>query len=945
MGPPICGQPGESDEEGAPASSAGASLPQAVREQLKDTRSFSPSQIGVSGETTAARGVGAALFNWLAAHFPCRLFADPERRRPLLPQLLLQVHPSPAVELLQQQQQHLKIERPFNDSVEPPEEQPQQPQHQQQQHRQQEVCPRLQQRLKHLATSLCTPSSDLTAAPNGSGAAGSSSSSQDANSTNSSVGEGRRCSCEGFDGLHGVAWICSVAENAQEGEGAPARCAIDDFACPFAFAVDARGVCDIFPLPTQQPQRQQQQEQQQQEQQQQEQQQPQQHELQALEGFSELSALAECSPLRVCLKGGPPRALELLLQKLSEVLAEQRVGGPSMVGPLHCVTDAVLRELLFFLWGPPDACMAVDAAACDFAQWRLSVDLCSSCSKKRFPVYEQHLSEPAETESSSSSSSNSGRSGEEELSLCGVCATCTCCCLRCCCIRVPPRVLEAVARDGLRLLGRASSSSSSSSKRGEVPLERLLRVSRGGCISEPSSGDESWLSELPSSPSTASPLTSPRVLPSDASARSAADGGNHGHMLSASSLDGSELQVKAKEGGGEPPVPPPSNAAAAAAVADAAADLAVAALQSSLSACLPKVGGRVTPLLNNSTLDDAGWMVGGAHNVGSAQGASQVASSRSFLAFACTEPWEVLLLLHASEATTRALGAPLQGCADLLSGFPDQSQSREGAVRPLASRRGVSRQLARQPEDEQQAPQQESTPLRLQLPLWLTLVEATELQKGREFRVRGFLHAGASCVDVVFVACGAAASQLWLGECVPELIKSASLRWRLKRSVGRFISETLPACALPPLFVADLYVHRNADGTETCRLLMLHPWGSLTDPLLFSYEELRELLLIRSCSSEAAACEACCSSARAGGAAKATAAASKLRSCSCWERCELRYLRGSDAQVHDAQRALAMPRDLLEIARSGGSSSHVEDLLLELKSAHLDVIKKQQRRK
>ncbi|KAL8451676.1 hypothetical protein Emed_001838 [Eimeria media] len=942
MCPSTRGQLELSADKGSPVSGGGPPPPEAAREQLDDKGGALPSHIGVYGQTAAAREVGAALFNWLAAHFPCRLFADVERKRRLLPQLLLQVHPSPAVQLLLQQQLQLQ-------------QQQQQPQ-QQQQHQQQGLCPFLQQRLKHLAADCLTPSSHFTAPPTttSSASSSSSSSSNDTNgSSSSSVAEGRCCLCEGLEGLHGVAWICSLEENAQKSQEASARCAIDDFACPFAFAVDAHGVCDIFPLP---PQQQQQQEQQQpQEQQQQEhQQQEQQQQQQALEGFPELAALSESSPLRVCLKGGPPCALELLLQKLSNDVTEQRAGSPSTTGSLPYVTDAVLRELLFFLWGPPDACMAVDAAACDFSQWRLSVDLCSSCSKKRYPVYEQRVGEPAATSSSSnssSSSSSSDRCGENDLSLSGVCATCTCCCLRCCCIRVPPLVLEAVARDGLRLPERANNNKGSSSKSREAPLERLLRVTKGGAISEPSSGDESWLSELPSSPSTASPPTSPRLLPPDASAPSSAAAEKEtpaagGHMSSASSLNGSGMQGKTKEGRGEPPQPPTSNAAAADAEAEAAAaKVAVAALHSSLSACLPRVGGRVTPLLNNSTLDDAGWIVGGARNVGSTQGASQLASSRSFLAFACTEPWEVLLLLHASAATTSALAAPLEGCADLLCGFSDKSESREVAVRPLASRRGVSRQLVRQPEEEQQAQQdqqQESTPLRLQLPLWLTLVETMELQKGREFRVfvAGRTPLGKSSMP---------ASQLWLGECLPELVKSGSMRRRVKRSVCRFISQSRLACGLPPLFVADVYIHRNADETETCRLLMLHPWGSLTDPLLFSYEELRELLLRRLSCSEAAACEACCSSAQAGVAAEAQAAAApKLRSCSCWERCELRYLRGSDAQVHDAQRALAMPQasgDLLEIAQGGGSSSHVEDLLMELKSAHLDVIKKQQKRK
>ena len=51
---------------------------------------------------------GERLFLWLLAHFPCRLFADPERKRCLSPKHLFRVHPSPIVAQLLRQQHELK---------------------------------------------------------------------------------------------------------------------------------------------------------------------------------------------------------------------------------------------------------------------------------------------------------------------------------------------------------------------------------------------------------------------------------------------------------------------------------------------------------------------------------------------------------------------------------------------------------------------------------------------------------------------------------------------------------------------------------------------------------------------------------------------------------------------------------------------------------------------
>lgn len=254
--------------------------------------------------------------------------------------------------------------------------------------------------------------------------------------------------------------------------------------------------------------------------------------------------------------------------------------------------------------------------------------------------------------------------------------------------------------------------------------------------SEPSSDGDSWLSELPSSPST--PPDSPRLCPGtdaiterfqrpsvSADEEPRADKNSKREHLE----DGNNIQLK--DCSGVNPFPK-------AGLSSADANAAVASLQQCIAACIPKVGGRVTPLLNNSTLDDAGWIVSGARNVSEAQVTSQAASARSFLAFACTEPWEVLLLLHASAATARALSHTLQSCADVCSD-PATTPSKGMVIRHLAARRGVYERLAAQQANLQHHAQEAMAPsdgkLYVSVPHYLTLVEATQLQKGREFRV------------------------------------------------------------------------------------------------------------------------------------------------------------------------------------------------------------------
>ena len=80
----------------------------------------------------------------------------------------------------------------------------------------------------------------------------------------------------------------------------------------------------------------------------------------------------------------------------------------------------------------------------------------------------------------------------------------------------------------------------------------------------------------------------------------------------------------------------------------------------------------------------------------------------------------------------------------------------------------------------------------------------------------------------------AGVSQLWLSECLPELSTRASMRQRLRRAVWSFVLQHLQQpqqqqqqqpkekqLLLPPLYAADLYVHCGAEGTDTCRCVVV----------------------------------------------------------------------------------------------------------------------------
>ncbi|OEH80115.1 hypothetical protein cyc_03178 [Cyclospora cayetanensis] len=777
---------------------------------------------------------GCLLLEWLATHFSCRLFADTGRTLCLLPQQLLEVHPSPVVALLERQQEH------FSRGKAPAQVTLAQNEQQQQQHPQVSPSARSLQ---------CSSAHDMAHKDAISTSSGSyipeihtccgEGTMPPHRGNSSSGGVDVRRLCQRMRGVRGAAWVCAAKEMEEKLRDTLGPCTLDAFACPFAFAISETGTCNIFPLP-QEPDQQQ---------------------------SMKNSSFQVCPPvgfLQLCQQGGDQGSLSELQTLLKEALLDPawrcRPCRPDGL------SEAAFRELFFYLWGPADACMAADVAACHIVQWRLSFNFCSSCPTGRF---------------------------------------------RC--------------KNGI--------SSNSRGKRG-LP-DRLLQFTEDWRNSEPSSDGESWLSELPSSPSSSadSPRMSPRADAADAEALE----GIHGLPAAAEALpvpglrtEGEKKSSDTQQKGGKA-----CDERRGGGLSDDAVNNAVAALQQCLSVCIPMAGSRVTPLLNNSTLDDAGWIVAGAHNVNASQITAQAASVRSFLAFACTESWEVLLLLHASAAASRALSDPLQGCADVCSVL-GVSLANGNVVRRLSARpEGVYEQLMRKEESSQKeeldfllSPLEKSHAY-IKIPHCLTLVEAYELQKGREFRV---FAAGRLPVGI---------SQLWLAECVPELVNSASLRRRTRRAVWQFFLRTLSRQPLPPLFVADVYIHRNADGTESCRLLRLNPWGFQTDPLLFTFDELRTSVLRRCCTS-IQLCNSCTS--LLSSREVASPGAPPPGRCNCWELCELRYIRGTDEEIYDSQRSLAMPQDFLDIARGGGNSN-VEEILLDLKAAHLDVIKKHNRRK
>ncbi|XP_026190160.1 uncharacterized protein LOC34619916 [Cyclospora cayetanensis] len=857
---------------------------------------------------------GCLLLEWLATHFSCRLFADTGRTLCLLPQQLLEVHPSPVVALLERQQEH------FSRGKAPAQVTLAQNEQQQQQHPQVSPSARSLQ---------CSSAHDMAHKDAISTSSGSyipeihtccgEGTMPPHRGNSSSGGVDVRRLCQRMRGVRGAAWVCAAKEMEEKLRDTLGPCTLDAFACPFAFAISETGTCNIFPLP-QEPDQQQ---------------------------SMKNSSFQVCPPvgfLQLCQQGGDQGSLSELQTLLKEALLDPawrcRPCRPDGL------SEAAFRELFFYLWGPADACMAADVAACHIVQWRLSFNFCSSCPTGRFRVYE-HILDFATSNSSGDSTSTSNNSAnthissasqnsaEGEKTLSATSAACRCCCLRCCCIQMPQSVLEAVARDDLRLAPQCKNGISSNSRGKRGLPDRLLQFTEDWRNSEPSSDGESWLSELPSSPSSSadSPRMSPRADAADAEALE----GIHGLPAAAEALpvpglrtEGEKKSSDTQQKGGKA-----CDERRGGGLSDDAVNNAVAALQQCLSVCIPMAGSRVTPLLNNSTLDDAGWIVAGAHNVNASQITAQAASVRSFLAFACTESWEVLLLLHASAAASRALSDPLQGCADVCSVL-GVSLANGNVVRRLSARpEGVYEQLMRKEESSQKeeldfllSPLEKSHAY-IKIPHCLTLVEAYELQKGREFRV---FAAGRLPVGI---------SQLWLAECVPELVNSASLRRRTRRAVWQFFLRTLSRQPLPPLFVADVYIHRNADGTESCRLLRLNPWGFQTDPLLFTFDELRTSVLRRCCTS-IQLCNSCTS--LLSSREVASPGAPPPGRCNCWELCELRYIRGTDEEIYDSQRSLAMPQDFLDIARGGGNSN-VEEILLDLKAAHLDVIKKHNRRK
>lgn len=175
---------------------------------------------------------GTLLFRWLTAHFPCRLFSDSQRSHRLDPRKLFQVHPSPAVELLQQQHMLKTTQQHCLKQTESEGKAPERSQ----------VCPALLRRLE--AAAGCSPVSKRhetrieAASAVGGCSERNDSNPLDTSSSDSSNSKGFHmdCLCEAAEGLQGRAWICSrkASSSSSSGisKGPPVGCVLDVFECP-----------------------------------------------------------------------------------------------------------------------------------------------------------------------------------------------------------------------------------------------------------------------------------------------------------------------------------------------------------------------------------------------------------------------------------------------------------------------------------------------------------------------------------------------------------------------------------------------------------------------------------------------------------------------------------------------------------------------------------------
>ncbi|CBZ53322.1 conserved hypothetical protein [Neospora caninum Liverpool] len=238
----------------------------------------------------------------------------------------------------------------------------------------------------------------------------------------------------------------------------------------------------------------------------------------------------------------------------------------------------------------------------------------------------------------------------------------------------------------------------------------------------------------------------------------------------------------------------------------------------------------------------------------------------------------------------------------------------------------------------------------------LTLVETKRLEEGMEFRC--FINGG----QVVGV------SQRYLQDYFPFLVNKPQLQARVKRAIAAFVEcavlgseasgaskNTLKKQPFLRRFVIDVYVQRRQKREEgrtageelpgrfKCWLLNVLPWGSKTEPLLFTWDELRTLSYTSPVASSSVNDESGLPSVGRGAEAQSAAPSES-------DLPDLRIIEDpEDAHASLRDGTLQLPKELQDIARVAGGRGierggpSLDDLLYDLQAAHADALRSQKK--
>lgn len=103
------------------------------------------------------------------------------------------------------------------------------------------------------------------------------------------------------------------------------------------------------------------------------------------------------------------------------------------------------------------------------------------------------------------------------------------------------------------------------------------------------------------------------------------------------------------------------------------------------------LGDSCVPFVDCLCPTDARWMVAGASFSNRGFGSTVTTRTDTSMAFACSRPWEVLLLLKSSQKIGQCLDRPLRGCADLI---PSDCHRGFASARARPESAGVSDKFA-----------------------------------------------------------------------------------------------------------------------------------------------------------------------------------------------------------------------------------------------------------